>query len=72
MWKKRVRNKRMETNFTKLHLIAKLNSAFLTLWQLFSIFCFACYPFFGSFTIFNSTFLENFKTILFLNLLKVH
>ena len=46
MWKQRVRNKRMETNFTKLHLIAKLNSAFLTLWQLFSIFRFACYPFF--------------------------
>ena len=64
-----VRQKNAELIFEKLHLICKLKFHILTPWQLFSIFHSTCYPILGSFTIFNSTFFENLKTILLLNLL---
>ena len=55
--------------FEKLHLTRKLKFRILTPWQLFSIVHSTCYPIFGSFTTFNSTFFENLKTISLLNLL---
>ena len=65
--KKSAGQKNAELIFEKLHFISKLK--FLTPWQLFFIFHSICYPIFGLFTIFNSTFFENLKTILLLNLL---
>ena len=58
-----------ELIFEKLRLIRKLKfRIFNSMAVIFSIFHSTCYPIFGSFTIFNSTFLEKLKTISLLNL----
>ena len=70
MWNKRVPDKIMKNYvFRNCIQFARLNSALLTPWQLFSTFHSTCYSIFGSFAIFNSTFFENLNTISLLNYL---